>query len=138
MRVTVPFLLVALLLTSLAPLSVATSGRAVNIDLDVGAISITYPDSTNESKYQMFSSNHPIANFNRPADLYVVDGVKGVEMNIEVTVNNLGSIQSGFVDFNIVILHNEYSRFELHNSTTTYIRCVEVVRKRDSSTGKNS
>ncbi len=119
MRVTVPFLLIALLLTSLAPLSVATSGRAVNIDLDVGAISITYPDSTNESKYQMFSSNHPIANFNRPADLYVVDGVKGVEMNIDVTVNNLGSVQSGFVDFNIVILHNEYARFELHNSTTT-------------------
>jgi hypothetical protein len=69
--------------------------------------------------YQMFSSNHPIDNFNRPADLFVTDGVINVEMEIEVVVQNLGTAQSGFVDFSIVVLHDEYQRFELLNHTQT-------------------
>ena len=65
----------------------------------------------------MFSSNYPIANFDKPENLYVTDGVVGVEMNINVVIENLGTIQSGFIDVSILILHNEYTRFELLNTT---------------------
>ena len=99
------------------PVVTATSGRAVNVDLDVTDISITYPDSTNQSLYQMFSSNYPIPNFNKPEMLYVTDGVVGVEMNINIVIENLGTVQSGFVDVDVLVLHNEYSRFELLNTT---------------------
>jgi len=112
-------LLSVLLIQSMAPLGSATTGRATNIDLAVDTISISYTSSTNSSMYQMFSSNHPIANFNRPADLYVTDGVINVEMEIEVVIQNLGTTQSGFVDFDIVVLHDEYQRFELLNQTQT-------------------
>ncbi|MEL0100737.1 MAG: CARDB domain-containing protein, partial [Euryarchaeota archaeon] len=97
---------------------VATSGRASNIDLAVGDISITYTDSTNRSKYQMFSSNYPIIGFSKPQNLYVTDGVLGVEMNINIEIENLGTSQSGFIDVQVYVLHNEYTRFELLNYTT--------------------
>jgi len=84
----------------------ATSGRSVGVDLDVTDISISYPDTSNRSLYQMFSSNYPIANFDKPENLYVTDGVVGVEMNINVIIKNLGTIQSGFIDVSILILHN--------------------------------
>tara|TARA_B100001741_G_scaffold23006_4_gene16987 strand:- start:2368 stop:5889 length:3522 start_codon:yes stop_codon:yes gene_type:complete len=119
MRRLLSLLLVALLLPSFSQLSTATSGRAVNIDLAVGDISISYPDTTNSSLYQMFSSNYPIANFNRPADLYVTDSIIGVEIEIDVTIQNQGTVQSGSVDFNLLVLHNEYQHFELLNFSNT-------------------
>ena len=100
------------------PMANAATGRAVNIDLDITDISITYPDSVNQSLYQMFSSNYPIASFNKPENLYVTDGVLGVEMNINIVIENLGTIQSGFVDVDIFVLHNEYTRFELLNTSS--------------------
>ena len=117
MKRCVPLALVALLLTSLIPVVGATSGRSVGVDLDITDISISYPDTSNRSLYQMFSSNYPIANFDKPENLYVTDGVVGVEMKINVVIENLGTIQSGFIDVSILILHNEYTRFELLNIT---------------------
>ena len=117
MRRVLPVVLIALLLSSCIPLISATNGRAVNVDLDVTDISITYPDSTNQSLYQMFSSNYPIPGFNKPEMLYVTDGVVGVEMNINIVIENLGTVQSGFVDVEVLVLHNEYTRFELMNTT---------------------
>ena len=117
MKRSVPLALVALLLTSLIPVVGATSGRSVGVDLDITDISISYPDTSNRSLYQMFSSNYPIANFDKPENLYVTDGVVGVEMKINVVIENLGTIQSGFIDVSILILHNEYTRFELLNIT---------------------
>ena len=113
----VPIALITLLVSSCLPLVSATTGRAVNVDLDVTDISITYPDSTNQSLYQMFSSNYPIPGFNKPEMLYVTDGVVGVEMNINIVIENLGTVQSGFVDVEILVLHNEYTRFELLNTS---------------------
>ena len=110
-------ILATLLLPSMSHV-VATSGRSSNIDLAVGDISITYTDSTNRSKYQMFSSNYPIVGFSKPQNLYVTDGVLGVEMNINIEIQNLGTSQSGFVDVQVYVLHNEYTRFELLNYTT--------------------
>ncbi len=102
MRRLLPFVLISLLLPSFIPMVTATSGRAVNVDLDVTDISISYPDSTNQSLYQMFSSNYPIPNFNKPEMLYVTDGVIGVEMNINIVIANLGTVQSGFVDVEVL------------------------------------
>ena len=115
----IPIVLIALLLPSFLPMTTATTGRAVNIDLDVADISITYPDSTNQSLYQMFSSNYPISSFNKPENLYVTDGVIGVEMNINIVIDNIGTVQSGFIDVVVLVLHNEYTRFELLNDTKT-------------------
>ena len=55
-----PLFVLTLLIPSYALVAVADSGRAVNVDLDVTDISITYPDNANRSLYQMFSSNYPI------------------------------------------------------------------------------
>ena len=119
MRRIIPIVLIALLIPSVSPMVVATSGRAVNIDLDVTDISMTYPDSVNNSLYKMFSSNYPIPEFNKPENLYVTDGVVNVEMNINVVIENLGTAQSGFVDIELLVLHNEYARFELLNESRT-------------------
>ena len=113
----VPLFVLTLLLPSYSLLAVADSGRSVNVDLDITDISITYPDNANQSLYQMFSSNYPIAGFNKPEMLYVTDGVVGVESNINLVIENLGTVQSGYVDVTIFVLHNEYSRFELLNTT---------------------
>ena len=76
----VPIALITLLLSSCLPMVSATNGRAVNVDLDVTDIDYL-SDSTNQSLFQMFSSNYPIPGFNKPEMLYVTDGVVGVEMN---------------------------------------------------------
>ena len=112
-----PVLIIALLLPSFPNAVSADSGRSVNVDLDVVDISISYPDNANRSLYEMFSSNYPIANFNKPESLYVTDGVIGVEMNLNIVVENLGTSQSGFIDIEVIVLHNEYTRFELLNTT---------------------
>ena len=117
MRRIIPVILVALLLPSFIPMVSGVSGRAVNVDLDVSDISISYPDSVNESLYQMFSSNYPIPNFNKPENLYVTDGVVGVEINLNILIDNIGTVQSGFIDVEVLVLHNEYTRFELLNTT---------------------
>ena len=112
-----PMLVLTLLVPSYALVAIADSGRSADVDLDVTGISITYPDSANQSLYQMFSSNYPIPGFNKPEMLYVTDGVVGVELNMNIVVENLGSAQSGFIDVEVMVLHNEYTRFELLNTT---------------------
>ena len=62
-----PLFVLTMLIPSYAFVAVADSGRAVNVDLDITDISITYPDNANQSLYQMFSSNYPIAGFNKPS-----------------------------------------------------------------------
>ncbi|MEC8788725.1 MAG: hypothetical protein VXX17_01515, partial [Candidatus Thermoplasmatota archaeon] len=58
-----PLFVLTLLIPSYALVAVADSGRAVNVDLDITDISVTYPDNANRSLYQMFSSNYPIPGF---------------------------------------------------------------------------
>ena len=70
-----PLIVLTLLIPSSALVAIADTGRSADVDLDITDISITYPDSTNQSLYQMFSSNYPIPGFNKPEMLYVTDGV---------------------------------------------------------------
>lgn len=94
-------------------------GRSTGVDLSVTDISFSYASSTDQAKYQMFSSNHPIANFDRPANLYVVDSVINVPISISFTIQNLGNSNSGSFNVIISIIHNEYTDFELHNETVS-------------------
>ena len=49
-------------------------------------------------------------------------------MDIEVTVRNDGSLASGIITVQMLILHNEYERFELANRTVTMNSLVKRTR----------
>ena len=88
------------------------SAKNSGVDLSATDVSIRYSNPSDESQYKMFSSNHPIFGFERPKDLYVVDSVNATPMDIEVTVRNNGVTPSGIITLQLLILHNEYDRFE--------------------------
>ena len=104
--------------------------KATGVDLSVTEISYTYTNPTDQQKYQMFSSNHPIQNFNKPEQLFVIDAVIDVPINIEVTVENLGNSNSPTVDLTLIIGHNEYQNFEISNLTNQ----ITSIRALSSST----
>ena len=94
-----------------------SSSKVTGVDVTVSGVSIKYTSSTSEDSFKMFSSNHPILNFNRPAELYVIDAMVNVSTTLTVEIENLGTASSGVIDVNVVIKHNEYSFFELNNTT---------------------
>ena len=96
-----------------------SSSKNSGIDITPVQVSITYSNLADENQYQMFSSNHPIPNFNRPAELYVTDTVNSTPMDLEVTVRNDGTSTSGIITLHLLILHNEYEQFELVNRSIT-------------------
>ena len=114
-------LLIALLIscTFSAISSAQSSARSSGVDLRPTSIEFSYTDSTNQTNYQMFSSNHPIVNFNRPKNLYVVDGMLGVEIQISATIENQGNTASGTFDVVFRVLHDEFDDFELFNNTVS-------------------
>ena len=125
-RTGVAGILVLLLLLQLTPVEeleaipqAFQSSKNSGVDLTATDVSITYSNPSDESQYKMFSSNHPILGFDRPKDLYAVDTVNSTPMDIEVTVRNDGSTASGIITVQLLILHNEYERFELANRTVT-------------------
>ena len=87
------------------------------VDVRVIDVSVSYTTSTDEDNYRMFSSNHPILGFNRPAELYVIDSMVNVSTSLTVTVENIGTASSGVIDVNVLLLHNEYTYFEFVNTT---------------------
>lgn len=87
------------------------------VDVRVTDVSVAYTSSTDAAKYKMFSSNHPILGFNRPAELYVIDGMVNVSSTLTITVENIGTSSSGVIDVNVLLLHNEYTYFEFVNTT---------------------
>ena len=95
------------------------SPKATGVDLSVTDVDFSYPNSNDRNKYQMFSSNYPIAGFNKPESLYVVDAVKDVEIEAKVFLSNSGTVDATNVEINILIIHNEYLDFNLHNITNT-------------------
>lgn len=93
------------------------SGRATGVDVTITDVSFSYTTAGDEEQYRMFSSNYPVLGFNRPAELYVVDAVANVPIQLDIMVENLGTASSGTIDVNIKVLHNEYSLFEMINET---------------------
>lgn len=92
--------------------------HSTGVDLRVSDVSVEYTSSTDEAKYKMFSSNHPIIGFNRPAELYVIDAMVNASATLTITVENTGTASSGTIDINVLLLHDDYDYFELANSTT--------------------
>ena len=90
-------------------------GRSTGVDVTVSSINFSYTTPSDAEKYQMFSSNFPIPGFDRPNILYVIDAVVDVPIQVDITVENLGTAPSGNIDIHILVLHNEYSQFELEN-----------------------
>ncbi len=89
------------------------SARTSGIDVHPTIVKFNYPNSADQDKYKMFSSNHPIPNFNRPELLFVIDGMKGVDLQITITIENIGVNPSGTFNTQIKVLHDEYSEFVL-------------------------
>ncbi len=107
-------------ITQLAPEEgspLQSNAKATGVDVTVTNTSFSYTSSVDEGKYRMFSSNHPIPAFNRPAELYVIDAVVNVPIYAEVTLENQGTSPSGTIDVNLKVLHNEYQLFEMINIT---------------------
>ena len=100
-----------------APTSMQSPSNPTGVDVTVTDVSVSYTSSTDEDNFRMFSSNHPILGFNRPAELYVIDSMVNVSTTLTVTVENIGTASSGVIDVNVLLLHNEYSYFEFVNST---------------------
>ena len=65
--------------------------KATGVDLSVTEISYTYTNPTDQQKYQMFSSNHPIQNFNKPEQLFVIDAVVFIRVLFSSVLNVLAS-----------------------------------------------
>ena len=95
----------------------STSARATGVDVTVTDVSFSYTTPGDEEQYRMFSSNYPVPGFNRPAMLYVVDAVIDVPIQLDIMIENLGTVSSGTIDINIKVLHNEYALFEMINET---------------------
>ena len=87
------------------------------VDLRVVSVSVEYTNSADEAKYKMFSSNHPIFGFNRPAELFVIDAMVNTSASLTITVENIGTATSGTIDVNVLLLHDDYDYFEFANST---------------------
>ena len=93
------------------------SSNPTGVDIRVNEVSMAYTNSGDQSNYRMFSSNYPISGFNRPANLYVIDGMVNVETTLTVSIENTGTANSGVVDVTVTLLHNEYDFFEFVNTT---------------------
>ncbi|MDP6010460.1 MAG: hypothetical protein QF707_01575 [Candidatus Poseidoniaceae archaeon] len=126
MRISAICTLIVLLLSSGADALIqvvmeteGASGRA-GVDVYVSDIDISYTNSADENKYRMFSSNYPISGFNRPENLFVVDGVLNVDMTISITASNSGTSDSSTFNAEVVIFHDEYTEFEIHNTSFTF------------------
>ena len=119
-----PTLLVAILMFTLGLTSMTSSllfeeaEAASGIDVRPIDYEMTYVSSSDRDNFALLSSHDPSGSgFTRPPDLYLIDGMRNVSSQIQITVQNLGSNPSGSFQMQLVVLHNEYSGFELLNTT---------------------
>ena len=107
--------LTALMLISLMPTMQATQGRA-GPDITPTAAAATYVSTTDHSNHAALSSQDPSSiGMNRPADLWIIDGMLGLPQQIEVTVENQGNSAAGSFNVDVEIIHDEYADFILHS-----------------------
>ena len=117
-RIRVSLLLTAIMVLGVMPIASATDARASGIDVRPTAAVVEYVSSSDATQYAALSSPDPSSiGLTRPAGLWIVDGMLGAQMRISVTIENLGSTNSGSFNVDCRILHNEYSSFELHTYT---------------------
>jgi uncharacterized membrane protein len=100
-----------------APNAMQSPTNPTGVDVRVVSATVEYTDAVDESLYKMFSSNHPVAGFNRPAELFVIDAMVNASATLTITVENIGTNPSGVIDINVRLLHNDYAYFEFANTT---------------------
>ena len=100
-----------------APNAMQSPTNPTGVDVRVVSATVEYTDAVDESLYKMFSSNHPVAGFNRPAELFVIDAMVNSSATLTITVENTGTNPSGVIDINVRLLHNDYAYFEFANTT---------------------
>ena len=100
-----------------APIAMQSPTNPTGVDVRVVSATVEYTDAVDESLYKMFSSNHPVAGFNRPAELFVIDAMVNSSATLTITVENIGTNPSGVIDINVRLLHNDYAYFEFANTT---------------------
>ncbi len=100
-----------------APNAMQSPTNPTGVDVRVVNATVEYTDAVDESLYKMFSSNHPVAGFDRPAELFVIDAMVNVSATLTITVENIGTNPSGIIDINVRLLHNDYTYFEFTNTT---------------------
>jgi len=115
------FLMLTVSLTGMtSTLLIQEAEAASGIDVRPIDYDMSYVSSSDRDNYALLSSHDPSnSGFTRPPELYVIDGMRNVSSQIEVTVQNLGSNPSGSFQMRLVVLHNEYTGFELLNTTLT-------------------
>ncbi len=111
-------LLLAMSMTNLAPLWLVQETEAASgIDVQPTKFDITYTNSADQTRYRLLSSADPSGGgFNRPISLFVIDGMVNVTSRIQITIQNYGNTASGPFTLRLVVIHNEYSGFEIFNS----------------------
>ena len=111
-------LLLAMSMTNLAPLWLVQETEAASgIDVRPTKFDITYTNSADQTRYRLLSSADPSGgSFNRPISLFVIDGMVNVTSRIQITIQNYGNTASGPFTLRLVVIHNEYTGFEIFNS----------------------
>ena len=100
-----------------SPNIMQSPSNPTGVDVRVTNATVAYTDAVDKSLYEMFSSNHPVNGFNRPAELFVIDGMVNTSATLTITLENIGTASSGVIDVNVRLLHNEYTYFEFVNTT---------------------
>ena len=99
------------------PRAMKSPSNPTGVDVRVVNATVAYTNFADESLYKMFSSNHPVSGFDRPAELFVIDAMVNISATLTITVENIGTNPSGVIDINTRLLHNDYTYFEFANTT---------------------
>jgi uncharacterized membrane protein len=110
-------LLAVLMLASLLPNTAsATQGRA-GPDVSPVAVGVYYSVTADHLNHDMLSSQTPSTNTLRSDDLWIVDGMLGLPLRIEVSIENLGDQAAASFNVDFRVIHDEYGDFILHSDT---------------------
>ncbi|MEC8722094.1 MAG: CARDB domain-containing protein, partial [Candidatus Thermoplasmatota archaeon] len=115
---------------SMHPVIDATGSRAA-VDVTPSTFTTSYASTADATLYDSLSRS--TSNFNRPVDLWIIDGMLGVQHTLTVGVENLGTSSASNVAVEIVVLHDEYDVFELFN-TTVYVSSINAQSTQSIST----
>ena len=115
---------------SMHPIVDATNSRAT-VDVTPSTFTTSYASSADATLYDSLSRS--TSNPGRPVDLWIIDGMLGVQHTLTVGVENLGTSSASNVAVEIVVLHDEYDGFELFN-TTVYVSLVNSQSTQSVST----
>ena len=69
------------------PNAMQSPSNPTGVDVRVVNATVAYTNFADESLYKMFSSNHPVSGFDRPAELFVIDAMVNISATLTITVD---------------------------------------------------